>query len=318
MKHTSFFFALVLAAFAARAQDATWLPSNATGAMVLDYKALRANPLLSKQLDNLALGAKSFGGVSAELAKQIAKDIDKMLAAFIPGAKAEDSHGVAFVSGTFDTAQIAAALKADPSCKVSVKDGVTVYAVPSAGMAGKSSVSYSAFPAKGLIVGADNLDALFSGLATMNKKSPALPSDSMVSRAVANAVTKKIPLLVVGDTSALAKSGTKMPMINTDLPSLFAFTLKEKDAAHMLATLTGVFASEEEATQVTSTLNAMKTVYAMQMAANPEAAPIAKLLSALSLAANGKNVNASATIDEALLNSLSSTISTMAPALPAN
>lgn len=320
MKTTSFFFALTLAALVAGAQDATWLPSSTIGAMSLDYKALRANPLLSKQLDRMAPGINTFGGASAELAKQISNDIDKMLAAFMIGAKADDSHGVAFVSGSFDTAVIAAALKADPSCKVAVKDGVTVFAVPSADAGGKSTVSYCTFPAKGLIVGSDNLDTLLMGLATMNKKSPALSSDSMVSRAIANAVVKKYPLLLVGDTSSMSRSGQILPMLGVDMPSMpsfFALTLKEKDAAHVLASLTGVFAGEAEAAQFASTLNVMKSVYTMQMAANPEAAPLAAFLAAMSLGSNGKNVTATASIDEALLHSLTSAFPTLSPALPA-
>ena len=319
MKTTSLIFALVLSAVAARAQDATWLPSSTIGALALDYKALRANPLLSKQLDRMAPGINTFGGASAEVAKQIAKDIDKMLAAFTIGTKSDDSHGVAFVSGSFDTALIAAALKADPSCKVAVKDGVTVFAVPSADAGGMSSVSYCAFPSKGLIVGSDNLDTLMTGLGTMNKKNPSLPSDAMVSRAIANASVKKYPLLLVGDTSSMSRSGQILPMLGVDLPALpsfFALTLKERDAAHVLASLTGVFASEAEATQFASTLNMMKSLYAMQMAGNPEAAPIAGFLGAMSLGSNGKNVTASATIDEALLQSLSSAFPTLSPALP--
>ena len=61
-----------------------------------------------------------------------------------------------------------------------------------------------------------------------------------------------------------------------------------------------------------TTLNGMKTVYAMQMAANPEAAPLAKLLSAISIGSNGKNATASATFDEAMINSLSGMLPSMA------
>ena len=317
MKTKTIIFALVIAAAAARAQNATWLPSNTTGAMSLDYKALRANPLIGKHLENFTPGANYFSGTSAELAKQLTKSIDKMLVAIIPGANPADSHGVAFVSGAFDTTLIAAALKADSSCKVSVKDGVTVFAVPSVGPNGQSSVSYSAFPAKGLIVGSDNLDTLMNGLATMSKKSPALPSDSMVSRAVVNAAAKKYPLLLVGDTSSMIKGDQANSLFGTSLPSLVTFALKEKDAAHVLASLMGSFASEAEATQAVSTLNAMKLAYAMQMAAKPETASLAKLLSAVSLASNGKNATASAALDDALLNSLTSILSALMPAVPA-
>ena len=302
------FSALLVAAVAACAQDATWLPANSTGALSLDYKALRAIPMVAKLIDKNGQSTGSVGiqGVSAgqmAIIKDLQKDISKMLVAMVPGATPTEPRAVSFVSGTFDTAQIAAKLKADANCTVSVKDDVTVYATK---MAGKPS--YTVFPSKGLIVASDNLDALFAGLKTMQKKSPALASDSMISRAVA----KNFPLVLVADTSSFAKQGVTMPVSGGSLPSIFAFTLRAKDTAHLLANFTGVFASEEEASQMATTLNGMKMLYAAQLAANPEAAPLAGLLSALSVASNGKNAIASATIDEAMINSLSSLVPNMA------
>ncbi len=303
------FSALLFAAVAACAQDATWLPANSTGALSLDYKALRAIPMVAKLIDNAdqSSGSVAMQGVSAgqmAIFKEVQKDVSKLLVAMIPGATSSEPHGVSFVSGTFDTAQIAAKLKADPNCTVSVKDGVTVYAPKSA--TGKPT--YAVFPSKGLIVGSDNLDALFAGLQTMQKKAPALASDSLISRAIA----KSFPLVLVADTSFLSKQGVTMPIGGGALPAFCAFTLRAKDTAHLLADLTGVFASDEEATQMATTLNAMKTVYAMQLAANPQSAQLAGLLSALSVAAKGKNATASATIDEALINSLSGLVPNMA------
>ena len=302
------FSALLFAAVAACAQDATWLPANSTGALALDYKALRAIPMVAKLIDNAdqSSGNMAMQGVSSgqmAIIKEVQKDVSKLLVAVLPGATPNEPRGVSFVSGTFDTAQIAAKLKADPNCTVSVKDGVTVYAPKSA--TGKPT--YAVFPSKGLIVGSDNLDALFAGLKTMQKKAPALASESMISRAIA----KNFPLVLVADTSFLSKQGVTMP-VGGALPSFCAFTLRAKDAAHLLANLTGVFASDEEAAQMATTLNGMKMLYAAQLAANPEAAPLANLLAALSVGSNGKNATASATIDEALIISLSNLVPNMA------
>ncbi len=308
------FSALLVAAVAACAQDATWIPANSTGALSLDYKALRAIPMVAKLLDNADQSSGSIGmqGVSSAqmaLIKDIQKDVAKLLVAMLPGATPNEPSAVSFVSGTFDTAQIAEKLKADANYTVSVKDGVTVYATK---MAGKSS--YTVFPSKGLIVASDNLDALFTGLKTMQKKTPGLATDSMISRAVA----KNYPLVFVADTASFAKQGGAMPINGMSIPSFCAFTLRAKDTAHLLANLTGIFASAEEASQVATTLNAMKTMYAMQMAANPQAAPLAGLLSAIAVGSNGKNATASATIDEAMISSLSSLVPNMAaPAAPA-
>ena len=300
------FSALLFAAVAACAQDATWLPANSTGALALDYKALRAIPMVAKLIDSNQSSGSIQGVSSGQMAiiKEVQKDVTKLLVAMLPGATPNEPHGVSFVSGTFDTAQIAAMLKADPNCTVSVKDGVTVYAPKSA--TGKPT--YAVFPSKGLIVGSDNLDALFAGLQTMQKKAPALASDSMISRAIA----KNFPLILVADTSFLAKQGVTMPVGGGALPSFCAFTLRAKDTAHLLANITGVFASDEEAAQMATTLNGMKMLYAAQLAANPEAAPFAGLLSALTVGSNGKNATASATIDEALINSLSNLVPKMA------
>ncbi len=299
------FSALLIAAVAACAQDATWLPANSTGALALDYKALRAIPMVAKLIDNAdqSSGGVAMQGVSSEqmaIIKEVQKDVTKLLVAMLPGATSSEPHGVSFVSGTFDTAQIAAKLKADPNCTVSVKDGITVYAPKNA--TGKPT--YTVFPSKGLIVASDNLDALFAGLQTMQKKAPALASDSMISRAIA----KNFPLVLVADTSFLSKQGVTMPIGGGALPAFCAFTLRPKDTAHLLADLTGVFASDEEASQMATTLNAMKSVYAMQLAANPQSAQLAGLLSALTVGSKGKNATASATIDEALINSLSSLV----------
>ena len=67
MKTTSLIFALVLSAVAARAQDATWLPANSTGALALDYKALRAIPMVAKLIDknDQAAGATALQGISS-------------------------------------------------------------------------------------------------------------------------------------------------------------------------------------------------------------------------------------------------------------
>ena len=313
MNTKNIFSALLFAAIAASAQDATWLPANSTGALSLDYKALRAIPMVAKLIDNgdQATGTSGIQGISAgqmAIIKDLQKDISKMLVAMVPGATTAEPNAVSFVSGTFDTAQVAEKLKADANCTVSVKDGVTVYAPKSA--TGKPT--YAVFPSKGLIVGSDNLDALFAGLQTMQKKSPALASDSMISRAIA----KNFPLVLVADTSFLSKQGMTMPVGGGALPAFCAFTLRAKDTAHLLANLTGVFASDEEASQIATALNGMKTVYAMQMAANPQAAPLAGLLSAITVGSNGKNATASATIDEALINSLTSALpSLVAPAV---
>ena len=303
--------AFLFAALAASAQDATWLPANSTGALSLDYKALRAIPMVAKLIDknDQSAGTTGIQGISFEqmaIIKDLQKDISKMLVAMVPGATPAEPNAVSFVSGTFDTAQVAEKLKADANYTVSVKDGVTVYATK---VAGKSS--YTVFPSKGLIVASDNLDALFAGLKTMQKKTPAIAADSMIARAVA----KNYPLVFVADTSSFAKQGVTLPT-GGNLPAFCAFTLRAKDTAHLLANLTGVFASDEEASQIATALNGMKTVYAMQMAANPQAAPLAGLLSAITVNSNGKNATASATIDEALINSLSSALPNMiAPAV---
>ena len=303
--------AFLFAALAASAQDATWLPANSTGALSLDYKALRAIPMVAKLIDknDQSAGTTGIQGISIEqmaIIKDLQKDISKMLVAMVPGATPAEPNAVSFVSGTFDTAQVAEKLKADANYTVSVKDGVTVYATM---VAGKSS--YTVFPSKGLIVASDNLDALFAGLKTMQKKTPAIAADSMIARAVA----KNYPLVFVADTSSFAKQGVTLPT-GGNLPAFCAFTLRAKDTAHLLANLTGVFASDEEASQIATALNGMKTVYAMQMAANPQAAPLAGLLSAITVNSNGKNATASATIDEALINSLSSALPNMiAPAV---
>ena len=303
------FSVLFVAAVAVCAQDASWLPANSTGALSLDYKALRAIPMVAKLIDknDQSAGAVGLQGLSAgqlALIKDLQKDISKMLVAMLPGVTPNQPYAVSFVSGTFDTVQLAGKLKADANYTVSVKDGVTVYASK---VAGKSS--YTVFPSKGLIVASDNLDALFAGLKTMQKKAQGLSADSMISRAVA----KNYPLVFVADTSSLSKQGVAMPIGGGALPSFCAFTLRSKDAAHLLANLTGIFASEEEASQMATTLNGMKTVYAMQMASNPQAAPLAGLLSAISIGSNGKNAIASATIDEALLNTLSGACKNMIP-----
>ena len=306
MKTTTILLALALATATACAQDATWLPANSTGALSLDYKALRAIPMVAKLIDNgnQSAGTVRIQGVSASqmaLVKDLQKDISKMLVAMVPGAAQAEPNAVSFVSGTFDTALIAEKLKADANCTASIKDGVTVYATKTAGKS-----SYTVFPSKGLIVASDNLDALFAGLKTMQKKAPALSADSMVARAIA----KSYPLVFVADTSSFSKQGVALPT-GGSLPAFCAFTLRTKDAAHLLANLTGLFASEEEAAQMATTLNGMKMMYAMQMSANPEAAPLAKLLSAITVGSNGKNATASATIDEAMINSLSSALSNM-------
>ena len=311
MNTKNIFSALLFAAIAASAQDATWLPANSTGALSLDYKALRAIPMVAKLIDNgdQAAGTSGIQGISAgqmAIIKDLQKDISKMLVAMVPGATSAEPNAVSFVSGAFDTAKVAEKLKADANYTVSVKDGVTVYATK---VAGKSS--YTVFPSKGLIVASDNLDALFAGLKTMQKKTPAIASDSMIARAVA----KNYPLVFVADTSSFAKQGVTLPT-GGNLPAFCAFTLRAKDTAHLLANLTGVFASDEEASQIATALNGMKTVYAMQMAANPQAAPLAGLLSAITVGSNGKNATASATIDEALINSLTSALpSLVAPAV---
>lgn len=302
------FSALLFAAIAACAQDASWLPANSTGALSIDYKALRAIPMVAKLIDKNDQSAGSVGiqGISPSqlaLVKDIQKDVSKMLVAMLPGATPNEPNAVSFISGSFDTAQIAEKLKADANYTVSVKDGVTVYATKAAGKS-----SYTVFPSKGLIVSSNNLDALFTGLKTMQKKSAGLATDAMISRAV----NKNYPLIFVADTSSFSKQGVTMPIGGGALPAFCAFSLRAKDAAHLLANLTGVFASEEEATQMATTLNGMKTVYAMQMAANPEAAPLAKLLSAISIGSNGKNATASATFDEAMINSLSGMLPSMA------
>ncbi len=321
MKMNSIFFALALATATVCAQDATWLPASSTGALAIDYKAIRAIPMLAKLIDQQEqLPIAAPGGAQASaLLKESQKDISKMLVAMLPGKSADEMHGVAFISGTFDTAQLAAKLKADSSCKVAVKDGVTIYAVPtaapaSAGQKAVATTSYVTFPSKGLIVGADDVDALLLGLKTQQKKAPALAADSMVARAV----SKKFPFVVVANVAAQAKQGMQTPMTGTALPEFFAFTLRPKDDTHVLANLTGAFASAEEASQTATTLNGMKTMFAMQAAANPNAAreqaAIGALLSAITVGSNGKNATASLTLDEAMLKGLVDMIPVKQPA----
>lgn len=298
MKTQSLLFALALAASAAFAQDASWLPAKSTGAVVIDVKALRANPMLSKLVDKAPVPALPAAG-GADILKTMRQSVDKVLCAMLPGDKAGDAHGVAFASGSFDSAALVSVLKADPSCKVSTIEGDTVYATTVQKPGGGSSTSYTTFPAKGLAVSSDNTDALVTALKTMRKRAPALAGDSMIARAVANSASKGYPFALVADTSAQAKGGETLPMVGTALPAFFAFSLQNKDAANLLATLTGAFASEEEATQAAQALNGMKMMFAMQAGAKPEMADLAGLIGKIAIKNSGKNAVASLLIDEA-------------------
>ena len=301
MKTTTILLALALATATACAQDATWLPANSKGALLVDMKALRANPLTAKYFDrfdasNAGEGLPSLQASQyAVLFKDVRKDVSRMLVAMMPNGTANEMSGVAFVSGAFDTGVLAAKLKADKGTTVSVKDGVTVYAVQASGRQ-----TYMTFPSKGLIVGSESLDALFAGLKTMQKKAPALSADSMIARAIA----KAFPVVFVADTSAQAKAGEQVPMAGTPIPQFCAFTLRTKDEAHLLANLTGLFPSDAEATQTATSLNAMKTMLGMQLAADPSRAVFASLLNALSVGSNGKNATASVTLDDKILSAL--------------
>ena len=61
MKTTTILLALALATATACAQDATWLPANSKGALSLDYKALRAIPMVAKLIDKNNQSAVSAG-----------------------------------------------------------------------------------------------------------------------------------------------------------------------------------------------------------------------------------------------------------------
>ena len=304
MKTQSLFFAVALVASAVFSQDASWLPAKSTGAVIIDVKALRANPMLAKLADQAPIPALP-AGKGADLLATMRESVDKILCAMLPGEQAGSAHGVAFASGSFDNAALSAALKADPSCKVSTIEGDTIYATTAAKPGGGSATSYTTFPAKGLAVASDSTDALVTALKTMRKKSPALAGDSMIARAVANSAAKGYPFALVADTSAQAKGGETVPMVGTSLPAFFAFSLQNKDAANLLATLTGAFASEDEAAQAAQALNGMKMMFAMQAAAKPEMADLAGLIGKIVVKNSGKNAVASLLIDEAAAATLS-------------
>ena len=325
------FSALLISVAGAYAQDVTWLPANSSGALALDYRALRANPMFARFIDKNERAAES-AGVSAlpvgmmDLTSVFKKDVAKVLVAMLPGAKPSEMHGVFFMSGTFDADQIATRLKADPNCKVAVREENTVYAPKSSG----GRYYYVVFPAKNLIVGSDNLDALLSGLKTRQKKAPSLSSNSRVARAISNAAANGIPLVFASETSAQAGKGKRIPLIGGNPPNFLTFLLREKDSEHLYAKLTGLFCSDAEASQVASALNTIRSLAALKGAINieampaiagavkPELNPLADILSnpSISMAAKGKEATASATIDEAMLNALFGLIAT--PSAPAS
>lgn len=309
------FFALIFVAVAACAQDVTWISAKAIGAVFMDHAALRATPMVQKRLEGgniqntpFTLAGKQYDQL---LGVDLTKKADKVLAVMFPGESADDMHGVAYVTGSFDTDAIAAKLKANSSCKTAVKDGVTVYStiLQQAAVPGENAanhMAYIAIPRKGVLVSSDNIDNLMEGIRVLQKKAPAIDPKSKI----AMAISKKYPVVFVADTSSFAKKGDKLPYLNTDMPQYVAMTVRSQDASSMLATLTGVFSSAEEAQTVVSSLTGMKMIFAMQMASQPNTAQLAKVISNINISSKAENVSLALTVDEATLAALTSSVKT--------
>lgn len=294
---------IVLLTLAAIGQDATWIPSTAKGAFFSDNKALRTMPLTAKFADNKALENTPFGdainqakGIFGDLDKQV----DKALGAIIPTEDNSSAHMVSFYTGTFDIDALAAKLKANADCSVSVKDGVTIYSIKqkNASSIVSSDTTYFAMPSKGVLVISDSVDILLLGIKTMQKKSPAIAADSKI----AVAISKAYPAVGVIDLSSIVNQDEKIDFLNTPPPSFVAVTLRSKDEKTLVFAINGVFPTEADATTVETTLSALKQVYALQMVADPNAATFGKLLSSVEITHKGASAIASMPLTEETLN----------------
>ena len=298
--------ALIFAAAASFAQDATWIPANAVGAVKVDAKKLSEKPLFAKVGERAkSTGFGSFSLSTAPFAS-ISNDVSKVLVALMPGG-AETSSGpsvsvVTYVSGTFDNAKLTKELEAMPGCKTAVVDGQTLYSVviSEPGVA-VGAPSFFAFPKKGVFAVADKSDTLIAGLKVVNGKAPAVKGNSKIAVAIA----KDFPLVAVVDLKAMGVAGGQAQGFPAEAPSMLAMTLRDKVATeNMILSLTGVFDSAEKAKQTADMLAQYKGILGLQFAANPNAAPLIKAISDLEIGAKGDSVVGALTLDEALLNAL--------------
>ena len=299
--------ALIFAVTASFAQDATWIPANAVGAVKVDAKKLSEKPLFAKVGERAkSTGFGSFSLSTAPFAS-ISNDVSKILVVLLPGGKGAAATSsepsvsvVTYVSGTFDNAKLTKELEAMPGCKTAVVDGQTLYSVviSEPGVA-VGAPSFFAFPKKGVFAVADKADTLLAGLKVVNGKAPAVKGNSKLAVAIA----KDFPLVAVIDTRAMGSALADQPP--ADYPSLLALTLRDKVATpDMILTLTGVFASAEKAQQLVEMVAGYKTVFGLQLAANPGTAPFAKALSDVEINAKGESLVAALTLDETLLNTI--------------
>ena len=301
--------ALIFAVTASFAQDATWIPANAVGAVKVDAKKLSEKPLFAKVGERAkSTGFGSFSLSTAPFAS-ISNDFSKVLVVLLPGGKGAAATSsepsvsvVTYVSGTFDNAKLTKELEAMPGCKTAVVDGQTLYSVvvKELGLAAEAP-SYFAFPKKGVFAVADKSDTLLAGLKVVNGKAPAIKRNSKIAVAIA----KDFPLVTVADLKAMGVAGGQAQGIPLETPSLLAMTLRDKAATEdMILSLTGVFDSAEKAEQTADLLSQYKGILGLQFAANPNALPLVKAISALKISARGDNVVSALTLDEALLDAL--------------
>lgn len=286
---------IALVAFVSMAQDASWIPSGATGAASIDAKALRAMPVwktLSKESE--------CGGINVPIVdkcniaddfKDLRDKTDKALVGFFGDGNAEP-RACAYLTGTFDSNALVAKMKAD-GFKAETIEGVQSWV-------NVAENTWAAFPRQGLAVFANDANTFALALRTMQKKAPGLSSDSMVARAIA----KNFPIAAASDATAFFPKGEALPMVGTPPPSFIGFSLRQKDAAAAIANVTGIFSSDDDAKALADALNGLKMISIMKMSSDPNGAAMAKLLNAVAISSTGKNAVVSATIDEATLAAL--------------
>lgn len=286
---------IALVAFASVAQDVTWIPRGVTGAASIDAKALRAMPVwktLSKEAENGGIDMPMAGKISvSDDFKDMKDKADKILVGFFGGGNAEP-RACAYLTGTFDSNALVAKMKAD-GFKAETMEGVQSWV-------NVAEKTWAAFPRQGLAVFANDASTFALALKTMQKKAPGLSADSMIARAIA----KNFPIVAASDATAVFPKGEALPMVGTPPPSFIGFSLRQKDATAAIASITGIFSSDEDAKALADALNGLKMISIMKMSADPNSAAMAKLLNAVAISSTGKNAVVSATIDEATLAAL--------------
>lgn len=283
---------------AAFAQDAKWLPADVSGVARVNTKALRAIPFLKTLAEKGVKdsAAPQFSNIAVpEWLKGMEDQIDMVLAGFFPKAGNGNGSSCGFVTGTFDSAKVAAELVKN-GCKTETVGGVTTYINRDA----KGGGQWITFPRKGLAVAADSETAFLKALATMNGKAKGLAGDSMYARAL----SKDYPVVAAINSAGLFENGEQLPMLNTPPPKFIGFTLRQKGDNAVIANLTGVFGDAEAAKALVDGLNGLKMISIMKMSADPNGAELAKFLTSVSIANNDKNAIVSAVIDQALVDAL--------------